>query len=199
MFLATVVLALTCSIPSGIHITAPDTCFTMHKIEQEWPELEGRVHLVRSTLQLPYEPMPLSEVNLDVVEHGDEFHTTDGDEVYGVYSPAGGPNAVDGQMAVRPRVDFARLYEREYRVLLHEMGHYRYNVEQNRTGEKGEGGWFMHGTLQDAALQAVNVLIAYLWPFPQAHPYFPGLLGQPHQDQFVSDGRRCMLRKERAS
>lgn len=183
MILATLLLALVganepCNIPTNIHITSPTPCFVMQRIEREWPELEARVRLVRQTLELPYTPVPLSEIHLDVVEHPEQFTTYTGDDVLGVYSNVGEANALTGEPTETSRVDYSRLEEQEYRVLLHEMGHYRYDIEQLKWSESGGGGWFMHGNDHDPALQAINILIKYLWPIPTSHPYWPGLLGE---------------------
>src|SRR5207237_10332562 len=70
-----------CHVPAHIQITAPEPCFVAARIEKEWPELEARVKFVRETLELPYQPMSLNDAHFHIVEHAQEFQTTDGDEV----------------------------------------------------------------------------------------------------------------------
>lgn len=179
---AVLLLSLACSLPAHIHIHAPDPCWTVSHIEKEWPELEERVRLTRQLLDLPYQPMKLDDVALDITEHGNEFQLKDGLGVLGVFTPHGQVSRVDGTVSDRDRIDYSRADEFDARVILHEMGHYRYRVEMARYGETGaDGGFFAHGNAEDPELRAVNRLIHYLWPIPEDFPYFPGLLGEKEE------------------
>jgi hypothetical protein len=193
MFIAALLLSLTCTIPNGIHISAPDPCWTEAHIEKAWPELEERVHLTRDTLERPYQPMPLQDVKLDFVEHPDDFFLTDGANVYGVFSPKATKNRIDGIVSDRDRIDYSRGDEFGFHTIQHEMGHYRYRVEMDRYGEQGSAaGYFDHGNDEDPVLQAINRLISYLYPMPHDYPYFPGLLGQ---NAFVAVSNFCFGRR----
>ncbi len=187
---AALLLSLACTLPAHIHITAPDPCWTAARMEKEWPELEARVRMTRQVLDLPYQPVALEAAQFDIVEHGDEFTLKDGFGVLGVFSPHGKPNRIDGKTSDRDRIDYSRVDDFDYRVVLHEMGHYRYRLEMARYGEGGSaGGYFAHGNRMDPVIQALNRLIGWFWPGKHDHPYFPGLLGESE------DGEACVVVK----
>ena len=177
MIFATLLLSA-CLVPANVtlHPSLSTYCDLWSKVETQWKEAQARRWMAAYVMGQPFVELKIEDAGPLVIQEMLFMFTLPvadaGPVIGGWYDGMFWPEAV-------PRIQFNGRHDAaDYPILMHELAHLQgYLQKQDGWGDLG------HGTDADPYVKAANFLTAWMNPYGERHPYYPGRLGKvvPHR------------------
>lgn len=177
LLLCAISVGAQCMIPANIHISSPDPCATLARLQEGWEDAEKLMW---------YSMYAVDPVNSEAERFPFYRHALDSLPPFEVREYPGemfydGCGFWAGKFTVNvpylPIIEWAR--DSSLRPWLHESGHLRWYLDQNYPGWTWANlptawAFVQHGVPEDPFVIALKRVKAVLfWDIPESHPYYP--------------------------